>query len=327
MTARPRMTMLHRSFRPSRDFLLTMLPLIAMSVYFYGARPLIIVFTACATAVVCDLLNALMRRTKYDPTDLSSIVFSVALALLLPAAISYGYVIFGCTATVMLGKHVFGGYENYPFHPTAFGLSLTAVCWPAAVFGYSRPFEALSLAWNSGAVVGDSSAHALTFGGKPYVSLTDLLAGNFTGTIASAFGVIILATLALLVAHRAMTAHVSLSFLAACALFAFIFPRISIGRIYSVLYELFVSPVVFCAVFLAGEPSTTPKNPLAKIAFGFSLGILTMLFRYYGQYDMGCCFAMLLLGPLSGYLDRRFANLPRRTPRGGDPVKEEPADA
>lgn len=317
---------LHRSFRPCRDFLLATLPMLALATYFYGLRPFVIVLIASLTALLCDVLNAAMRHTPYDPSDISSISFAVIFSLMLPAAISYWVVIFGSAFTVLLGKHAFGGYENYPFHPAAFGLAVVSVCWPAQVFKYTKPFTMLPLSFTTGNMAAyDASAHALHFNGLPYVEISDLLTGNFIGPIATTFGLVIMATLALLVAHHAMTAHVSLSFIAVSAAFALIFPRIPSGRIESLLYELFSSAVLFSAVFLAGEPSASPKSTGGKVVFGASAGLLTMLFRYYGQYDFGACFALLLIGPLSGYLDRKLHTRIRR--RETIVITEDSADA
>ena len=59
--------------------------------------------------------------------------------------------------------------------------------------------------------------------------------------------------------------------------------------------------------------------------FGAFAGLLTMLFRYYGQYDFGACFALLLIGPLSGYLDRKLHTRIRR--RETIVITEDSADA
>ena len=34
---------------------------------------------------------------------------------------------------------------------------------------------------------------------------------------------------------------------------------------------------------------------------------MTMMFRYFGSYDVGVCFAVLSVNAISGYLDRAFA--------------------
>ena len=57
-------------------------------------------------------------------------------------------------------------------------------------------------------------------------------------------------------------------------------------------------------VFLLCESATAPKNRLARVVYGVLTGFLTMMFRYYGSYELGVCFALLLSNAFSGYLDR-----------------------
>ncbi len=57
---------------------------------------------------------------------------------------------------------------------------------------------------------------------------------------------------------------------------------------------------------MLNEPATTPKNPKAKVAFGILVGLLSMLFRYFGSYEIGVCFAILLVNATEGYVDRFF---------------------
>lgn len=316
---------LHPSFRPSRDFLFVMLPPVAFSVYFYGPRPLIIILIAAATALICDLFNALLRRRPFDVSDISSLLFAETFALLMPAAVDYSIIAVGSACTVIFGKHVFGGYGNYPFPPAALGVSLAAVCWPAQVFGYTPPFTYLGLGFSTDVVTVNSTAHSLSYGGVPSIEIADMVAGNQIGALGATCGIVIISGLALLCAHRAITAHVSASFIAVCGIFAFLFPRIPTGGWQSVLYELFTGAILFCCVFMVSEPSACPKLPLAKIVYGAVAGLFTMLFRYYGQYDFGACFALLLVGPLAGFLDRVFT--PKRKENIADITPSEQTEA
>ncbi len=303
---------LHTCFRPSRDYIVCAVPLIALAVAIYGWRPLIIVVIAVITALVCDLLNALLRRQRFDISDISSINFVIVFVLMLPASVSYSVVVFGAAATVLLGKHAFGGYGCYPFHPTAFGFALTSVCWPQQVFNYPEPFTQLGLGINCTALLYEAPAYTLKMGGVPDYDLTDLLIGNFPGPMGATFCLIIIAAFVLLAEHRTMTMHTSVAFFLTCSLYAFVFPRIPATRPESVLYEMLSGALVFGAVFIANEPSCSPKRPTAKLVYGAILGLTTMLVRQFGVYEMGFCYAILLVNPLAGYLDRKFSSPGKR---------------
>ena len=319
---------LHQAFRPCRDFIAASLPFLALAMYLYGWRPLIMTALGCFTALCCDLLNALLRRQRFDPSEISSYMFSVVLTLLLPASAPYYVVIVGSAAASLLGKHAFGGYGCYPFSPTAFGFAFVSVCWPKEVFGYPQPFSEIGLGWLSGAQLFDAPAASLKLGGVPYVETSDLILGNYPGPMGATFCLVALAVFFLLVEHRTMSGHVTLSYLLACALFAFAFPRITAGRLQSVMYEMLSGSIIFAGVLMAGEPSSAPRGRRAKVVYGAILGVTTMLFRYYGVYELGFCFALLLVSPLAGFFDRKLASpVARAIAEDGDELPEAADDA
>ena len=61
---------LHPSFRPFRDYLITMVPIIALSTYVYGWRILVMLGISAAVAELSDLIVALLRRNTLDLSDL-----------------------------------------------------------------------------------------------------------------------------------------------------------------------------------------------------------------------------------------------------------------
>lgn len=60
---------------------------------------------------------------------------------------------------------------------------------------------------------------------------------------------------------------------------------------------------MFGAVFMATEPVTGPKTPNGKTLFAFSLGVLTILFRYLSNYPEGVATSILLMNLLVVLLD------------------------
>ena len=294
---------LHPSFRGCRDQMLTMILLIGLDVYLYGPRPAIIILIATVFAVICDLVNALFRRSRYDISDLSSVCFAWVFALMMPASCNYYIVIFGTVVTVMLGKWVFGGWGGYPFHPATFGFAMTAICYSSRVFLYPKPFTKLSLGIECTAKLFRSPAQILKLGGTPTVDLQDLIVGDYSGPMGTTFFLILIAALVLLIVHREFSWHASGSFMLTCAVWAFLFPRINAGHVRSLMYEVLSGGIAFAAVYLVNEPTILPKTSRAKLIYGASVGIFSMLFTRIGVYALGNCFALLLVSPLSTFLD------------------------
>ena len=147
------------AYEANRDIVFMTLPLLALSTYFYGARPAVLCLTAAFTAMLCDHLVAWLRHRPCDKTENSSIPSALVLVLLLPATVHYYVVVVSVAVAILLGKHAFGGYGHYPFNPAAFGYAVAAVSWPGEVFLYPVPFTTMSVLDTGSATVMESVSH------------------------------------------------------------------------------------------------------------------------------------------------------------------------
>ncbi|MEG1556934.1 MAG: RnfABCDGE type electron transport complex subunit D, partial [Oscillospiraceae bacterium] len=236
--ARVKQQKLHPAFRPCRDYIIAMFVLVAMSTYLYGLRVPMLVATSVITAILCDLLVFGIRRRQYKFSDLSSIMFAMTFTVMMPASSSYAIIAIGTLVTVLLGKQAFGGYGCYPFNPAAFGFAFVSVCWPSEVYMYPKSFSGIGLGLTCNTALFEAPAHSLKLGGVPEIDKVDFLLGNYPGPLGTTFCIVILSCLFLLIAHKTITYHIPLTFLATCAVWAFLFPRISTGRIDSVVLEM-----------------------------------------------------------------------------------------
>lgn len=311
----------HESFVPCRDYIFVLLLLAGMSTYLYGWRVLILCALSLATALVCDLLVCGLQRTEFDITDLSSYTFALIFTIMLPASVSFGVVLVGTAVTVLLGNHAFGGYGHYPFHPSAFGFAFVSVCYGAVIYQYPKPFTALGLSWSTSATLSTGVAQALRQGGVPSADETQLLLGQYAGPMGTTFCLIILSCMLLLIARGTMSWQLPVTYLATCALWAFAFPRIQTTRLLSVVYEMLSGAVIFAAVFIIAAPSLTPVSRRGKALCGFVLALVTMLYRTVGVFEMGVCFAALLVHPLSPWFDRILAPKKVYVRRKGGPKR------
>ena len=303
------------------DYLCMMIPLIAWPTFLYGLRPLVVCLTAMVTARICDRIASWLRSRRFDPSENSSIAQALLLAMLMPASVPYYVVAVSVAFSVLLAKEAFGGYGAYPFHPTAVGYAVAAVSWPQYLFRYPTPFQGKLPLWGSLESISYSQglSSAMRAGGVPNVTDMDLLLGNYPSLLGTAPVLIILGCGLFLLARRRINLWVPLSFLAGAAFIAWCFPRIdnaqgwlwqdAAQRLVSLRFELFSGGMLFAAVFLSCEPGTCPKNRISRLVYGLVWGILTMMYRYYGNYDTGVCFALLVMNTSSGYIDRIVSRL------------------
>ena len=312
------------------------IPLLCMSCYLYGLRPLLLCAVAVLTGNLCDRLVALLRKRVYQAKDLSNESFALVIALLMPATVDIYVLVAAVLAGVLIGKEVFGGYGSYPFNPAAVGYVVAAVSWPEQVFRYPQPYTDIPLWDASGVAVSSAVEDTLRSGGMLNLSSLALGLGEYAAPMGTGAALIILACGLFLWAQKDTRLSASVSFLLTCGLIAFVFPRqagladsavltSALPRLQCVRDELLTGGTFFSAVFLLNEPYTCAHHRLGRILYGVLVGAVCMGFRYYGVYETGVCFALLVVNSISGWMDRtetHLYGLLRHLPRAGKEAAE-----
>ena len=275
----------------------------------HGARVWLLCLVAVVSAKAMDVLVSMIRRCDYDSADHSSDIAALIFTLMLPVNIPiYVIAVSVCLSTVV-GKHMFGGKDSYPFNLAALTMCCAAVNWPDKVFSAVAPFAKVELFSGYTAQATLSNASLIKDGGVPSYSLIDMLLGNYPGVMGADFIIVIVVIGLFMIARKKITWHVPVTFLVTCGAIAFAFPRIyGFSRVDSIQLELLNGSVFFVALFMLADPVTTPKTPKAKMVFGFVTAVMAMIFRYFGSFDIGTCFALLLIDPLEGYIERLFGS-------------------
>lgn len=292
-----------------KSMLLAIFALALCGSVLHGARVWLLCFVAIVSAKAMDVLVSMIRRCDYDSTDHSSDIAALIFTLMLPVNIPIYVIVVSVCLAVMVGKHMFGGKDSYPFNLAALTMCCAAVNWPDKVFSAVAPFAKVELLSGYTAQATLSNASLIKDGGVPPYNLIDMLLGNYPGVMGADFIVVIVVIGLFMIMRRKITWHVPVTFLVTCAAVAFVFPRVyGFSRLESIQFEMLNGSVFFVALFMLADPVTTPKTPKAKMVFGFATAVMAMIFRYFGSFDIGTCFALLLIDPLEGYIERLFGS-------------------
>ncbi len=296
------------------DLLWCCVPLMAMSVYYYGLRPLLLMAVALLTAYICDCLVTPLHAAGYRPHEPSSECFAALITLLMPATVPYAILVVAVITAVM-AKEAFGGEGHYPFHPTAVGIAVAAISWPNTLFSYPIPGTKLPL-WNPTDVTLTSGMQAtLRTGGLPSASTMNLLVGNVEGPLGTCAVLVICACGLFLLVRKHLHLSIFLPYLAVLVVLPWLFPSLNElpnlsfpweyvrQRIYLEKYILLSGTSLFGGLFLASEPVTCPNRTASRIIYGLVLGVAAVAFRYFSIYETGICFALLIVGAFPEWLD------------------------
>lgn len=311
------------------DVIIALLPLCFMAFYYYGGRSSLIILQCILASWVTDRLLSLLRPRKFIKADFSSVVTGMIVALLMPASVPYWLPISCCIFAIAVVKHPFGGFGNNPFNPAAAAVALAMVCFPGLMFKFPVPLDRIDFSSEVMVKLVDSSASILKLGGIPSLDEVEVLLGKQAGPMGVTNILVITACLIFLLVRKTVSICTVGPLVGVCALTAFLSPRAVAGTGFSSLFfELTSGSLLFCAVFVASDPVTSPNTRIGRVLFGALVGGLTMLLRQSGAYEEGILFAILLMNSLSGFFDRAAYSLCRLArfllPRRGKarPMKE-----
>lgn len=294
------------------DMLMVLVAPMAMSFYYYGLRAVLLVLYSVVTALVCEFLVSRIYKFEVCFSDLSSMVTAITVAMCIPASSPWWVPILTTVFALAVVKFPFGNSRSLMFLPSAAGIAFLTVCNSARMFAYpiiptqSDKFAVLS---SENAAQGNSIAYMLSQGnsiGINIISYIDIAVGNVSGPMGATCALAIFAGLLYLLIRRPKTAVMSFVYLGTCAVYAFLFPRITTGRGISVIMELCSGLVGFAALMFVTNETLAPKRTNARILYAALMGLMTMLLRTFGSFEDSTVFAVLIANSFAAALDKKL---------------------
>ena len=297
------------------DVLWCCVPLLALSCWYYGPRPLTLMGAALAVAFLADCVLTPLHGAAAPANEPSSACFAALIVLLMPASVPY-YAVVAAVLAAVLVKEAFGGEGHYPFHPAAVGMAVAGLSWPQQVFRYPVPGTVLPVWGGEMPTLVSGMNVTLAAGGLPTATTTNLLIGNVEGPLGTSAALVVAACALFLLLRGHLRLSMFIPYIAVCVGLAWLFPPLNelprfslpwehvLQRMYLEKYILLAGSTLFGGALLASEPVTQPNQRASRIVYGLLLGFAATAFRYYSEYETGICFALLIAGAFPEWLDR-----------------------
>jgi Na+-translocating ferredoxin:NAD+ oxidoreductase subunit D len=278
------------------DYIIALIPALALAVYYYGLNALSVVSLSVATAVVVEALCLKLMERDVSVDDYSAVVVGILFAFLLPAQAPWWVVVVGATISVALGKMVFGGLGANPISAPLIGWAALQISWPEAmnvnIAMLASPLE--------------NPLTQLKFVGLQGVDVShwDMLIGAQLGYLGSTQVLALLIGGGFLLARRGIRFHIPAAFLGGVFLTGLIYWTIDSSIYPNPMFHLLAGSTVFGAFFLATDPSSSPVGSSAMLLYGILGGAMVVIIRVYGIYPDGVPFAILLASLFASLLDQ-----------------------
>ena len=287
-----------------RDVLIALLPALLGGVYFFGPRALTV---TAVSAVGCVFFEWLYRRLlKLDSTvwDCSAIVTGVLIAFVSPPTIPYWVILLGDAFAIILVKQLFGGIGQNFLNPALAGRAFM-FSWAVHMTTWVKVgFEnGASVLGTPDIVTAATPLAAMHQGLLPDDSLLELVLGKVGGCIGETSAVLLLIGFIYLLARKVISARIPLCYLGTVAVLCFLFPRGN-DRLLWMALQLCSGGLMLGAVFMATDYVTSPVTKLGQVLFGVGCGVLTVVIRYFGGYNEGVSYAILIMNCCVVLLDK-----------------------
>ena len=287
-----------------RDVLIALAPALIGSVCFFGIRALLVVLISAASCVCFEWLWSRLRKCDSKTYDLSALVTGVLLAFVCPPTIPYWMIIVGDFFAIILVKMLFGGIGKNIVNPALAGRAFM-FSWPVAMstwvkVGWSNQAGVLSTA---DAVTAATPLSFMHQGQLPDVSVLDAFLGNVGGCIGETSALLLLLGFVYLLWRRVLTIRIPAAYIGTVAVLTFLFPM-GHGNLQWMAYQLCTGGLMLGALFMATDYVTSPVTRLGQVVYGIGCGVLTVLIRYFGGYNEGVSYAILIMNCCVVLLDR-----------------------
>ncbi len=300
-----------------RDVIIALLPALFGSVYFFGFRALLVTLVSVAACVFFEWGYRKLMRLDSTVYDCSAAVTGILLAFVCPVTVPYWVIIIGAFVAIVVVKQLFGGIGKNFMNPALLARAFL-FSWPAVMSTWVIPgFEnAASIFSTADIVTGATPLAPMHQGQLPQAGLWDLFVGNVGGCLGETSAMLLLAGAVYLLIRKVITLRIPLSYLLTVAVIAFLFPQGNPRLLWTAL-QLCSGGLILGAFFMATDYVTTPVTKWGQVLFGIGCGVITMVIRYFGGYNEGVSFAILVMNACVPLLDK--VGHPRRY---GAPRKE-----
>lgn len=288
------------------DVVLALLPAIAVSVVYYGWKELLVLAVSAISCVVIEwaITRWLFKKPGYFCGS-SALVTGLLLAMNLPYTTPWWVVFIGALVAIGVAKMTFGGLGQNVFNPALVGRVFLLVSFPTYMTHWEIPqglfgVDAISGPTLLGMVAenGAASVEGLNY--------WDTLFLNMGGSAGEISALALLAGFLYLVCRKVIKPWITLSIFATVAIIAAIFHCIDPAQFTGPAFNLLTGGLILGACFMATDYVTSPMSTKGGIIYGFGIGFLVMMIRYFGSYPEGVSFAILIMNAVVPLINRAF---------------------
>jgi len=287
---------------------IALVPAIIMSVYFFGARALMLILVAILAAEVAEVICLKIRKKPITAaTDGSACITGTLLAMCLPSSASWYCAAVGAAFAIAIAKHTFGGLGHNVWNPALVGRIFVQFAYPSEITLSAWPAPRPLMGAHAFA---DATTQASPLFKEAHVQpgYMDLFLGNgISGSLGETCKLALLIGGIYLIVRKRVDWRVPLFYIGTVfALSRFLPARGDNPPPWSSdpLYHVLSGGLFLGAFFMATDMVTTPVTKLGRTIFAVGCGLMVVVIRKYGGYPEGVAYSIVLMNTATPLIDR-----------------------
>ena len=291
------------------DVIIAMLPALAFAIFNFGLRAL----TLTAVSVIgCMFWEWLYRKLMKKPQsvgDLSAVVTGMLLAFVCPVTTPYWMIIIGGFFSIIVVKQLFGGIGKNFVNPALAGRAFLLGSYAGVMTTWidATQNKAPLMGSTADIVTAATPLAYMKTGNMAGLTETYSVMDMFLGKTGGSLGEISAAMLILgglyLIWRKVINWQTPVAYIATVAVLSFLFPRAG-SSLEWMLYSVFGGGLMVGAFFMATDYATSPVTKKGQLIFGIGCGLFTVLIRYFGSYNEGVCYSIMVMNLLVALIDK-----------------------
>ena len=292
-----------------RDVIVAMLPALVFACVRFGARALALTAVSVVACVFWEWLYRKLMKKHQTVGDLSAAVTGMLLAFVSPVTMPYWMAVVGAFFAIIIVKQLFGGIGKNFVNPALAGRAFLVGSYAGVMTTWIDPAAGKAPLMGSVAdivtaatpmaylKVGDMAGLAEKY------EVMDLFIGNCGGSMGEVSALALLVGGAYLIYRKVIGWQIPVAYIGTVAVLSFLFPKTGSG-IEFMLYSVFGGGLFLGAIFMATDYVTSPVTKKGQLVFGIGCGLFTVLIRYFGSYNEGVCYSIMVMNLLVPLIEK-----------------------
>ena len=290
------------------DVIIAMLPALVWSIITFGVKALTLTVVSVVGCMFWEWLYRKLLKKPQSVGDLSAVVTGMLLAFVCPVTTPYWMIIIGGFFSIVVVKQLFGGIGKNFINPALAGRAFLLGSYAGVMTFWIDP--ARNKAPLMGSTV-DVITHATPLsymkngdmaGLKEAYSLADVFLGKVGGSLGEISALLLIIGGLYLIWRKVINWQTPVAYIATVAVLTVLFPKA--GGAEYMLYSIFGGGLFLGAFFMATDYATSPVTKKGQLIFGIGCGLFTVLIRYFGSYNEGVCYSIMVMNLFVPLIDK-----------------------